>query len=246
MGDKNGGARVYVIAIMFLLPRAIKVKEFVAILLCFICLLISKSASGVLMLAIGLSTYFYFNIFLSTNRFTNNLKIYLLGSFFYCIGCFIIYQLSQVIINILGRSSDLTDRGKIWDILLPMVQEKINFGYGFGAFWASHNADGFIERWGYIGNAHNGYIEMLLHGGLGFILIFGVMVIASLKNIMIKASSGHFFQYQNVSLAVLIQLLIVNFVAYSLPNHNAIDFLVFTIIILYSNAIITRPVSLIR
>ena len=234
--DKNGGARTYVFGIMFLLPNVFKKNKLalVAALFCLICLAISHSASGLIMLAIGGGTYLFFNQLVASN-YILNIKKYFLGGIVYISACALLYQSYQFILNLVGRDADLTDRSQIWAILTPLVEQKLMLGYGFGAFWGSSGGAEFIDRWKYIGNAHNGYIETLLHGGLPLLVILLLSLIFAIKKSIINASANYHAPYQNISIAILIQLLVINFVAYSIPNHISTDFFVFMLVLFYAN-----------
>ena len=66
----------------------------------------------------------------------------------------------------LGRDATLTGRTDIWAGVLPFVEQSPLLGSGFDVFWtpeiiAAHE----------IGEAHNGYLEVLLHlGSIGLLL----------------------------------------------------------------------------
>ncbi|MGP1831946.1 O-antigen ligase family protein [Shewanella frigidimarina] len=240
--EKNGGARAYVLGITLLLPQILagNRKALITAMLCFLCLLMARSASGILLVVLNLATALYFNrLIISTNPNNNKIR-YQLGFVFYVISIFVAYHLYSFIFYLVGRDATLTNRTIIWELLMPLIKDKIEFGYGYGAFWNSYGADEFIAQWGYIGNAHNGYLEMLLHGGLPMLLIFFVMVYYTLKKLMIKAVNVSSYRDYNVCIAIVFQMLISNFIAYSIPNHNSLDFFVFAIILFSANVKLIR------
>ena len=235
--EKNGGARRYLFGILLLLPAIYSHnrKALFAASICLLCLLMARSASAVVLLSIGVGTFIYLNKFALTNKYILNNSRYWFGILIYFIGCFIAYQAYEFILFLVGRDATLTDRTVIWEILWPFIQDKFALGYGYGAFWSSYGAEEFIESWGYIGNAHNGYLEMLLHGGVPLLILFCLMVIKGFVGAVNNASCVQYTKEYNVCIAIIVMLLISNFIAYSLPNHNSFDFFIFMVIIFYVN-----------
>ncbi|NRB81598.1 MAG: O-antigen ligase family protein [Saccharospirillaceae bacterium] len=235
--DKNGGARSYVIGITLLLPAIFSNdrKALIAASLCLLCLLMSRSASAMLLLVIAVGTYLYLNRLVISSIPSINKRSYLAGMVMYFVALFLAYQAYEFIFSLVGRDATLTNRTVIWELLRPLIQEKIALGYGYGAFWASFGADEFIKRWSYIGNAHNGYLEMLLHGGIPMLVIFTIMAVKGFLGSIHNASYVVYSKEYNVSIALIIMLLISNFIAYSLPNHNSFDFFVFMIVLFLAN-----------
>ena len=73
----------------------------------------------------------------------------------------------------LGRDATLTGRTEIWAGLVPDVMRQPFLGYGFSGFW---NIERTLEH--EIGEAHNGYLDVLLQ--LGFVgLFFTIMFLLS-------------------------------------------------------------------
>jgi exopolysaccharide production protein ExoQ len=82
---------------------------------------------------------------------------------------------SKAILEILGRDNSLTGRLPLWAIVLDEIASQPVFGYGYGAFWTTGEADRVRATIGWNApNAHNGFLEILLGVGLigaGFLLI---------------------------------------------------------------------------
>jgi len=73
----------------------------------------------------------------------------------------------------LGRDETLTGRTDIWAALVPNVERQPILGCGFGGFWTPKNRDLYD-----IGEAHNGYLEVLLELGFGGILLFAMFLLS--------------------------------------------------------------------
>lgn len=241
--EKNGGARRYMFGILMLLPAIYSHnrKALVAAGICLFCMLMARSASAIVLLSIAGCTFVYLSKFVLSNDDKANKARYWFGILIYLVGLFIAYQAYEFVLYLVGRDATLTDRTVIWEILRPLIQEKITLGYGYGAFWSSYGAEEFIARWGYVGNAHNGYLEMLLHGGIPLLVLFCFMALKGFVGSVNNASSIKYTSEYNVCIAIIVMLLISNFIAYSLPNHNSFDFFIFMLILFYANK---RPGSL--
>ncbi|MEM9634066.1 MAG: O-antigen ligase [Pseudomonadota bacterium] len=86
----------------------------------------------------------------------------------------------------LGIDPTFTDRTSIWAIALHAIGQKPVTGYGFQAFWQTNE----LFRSGYslytwavtAANAHNGYLDQLINGGIpGFLLVIVWLVFLPLK-----------------------------------------------------------------
>jgi exopolysaccharide production protein ExoQ len=87
-------------------------------------------------------------------------------------------DITDLFFNLVGRDMTFTGRTDIWQGLL---QEPINplLGTGFQSFWLR---PGILERMGrfdFLNEAHNGYLEIYLNGGLlGLAFLLGMIVSA--------------------------------------------------------------------
>jgi len=81
----------------------------------------------------------------------------------------------------LGRDATLTGRTDLWNILL---REPINplVGTGYQSFWLSDAAQRLWETHPFHPNqAHNGYLETYLNGGLAGVLLLLGMIVSPLR-----------------------------------------------------------------
>jgi O-antigen ligase len=74
--------------------------------------------------------------------------------------------------KMLNRSSDLTGRGEIWAIVIPMAMKNPMLGYGFGGFSNDEMRAVLAAP-----NAHNGYLESILNIGFLGLLIWAAYII---------------------------------------------------------------------
>ena len=124
-----------------------------------------------------------------------------------------------------GRDPSLTDRTLIWELLGPLIDDRFLKGYGFGAFWSSADASGFIKRWGYIGNAHSGYVETLLNGGLIQLIALILLFAQTLTKHYRAITAEHSARYHACALVIIGLFAVTNYVAYVIPNYRSAEFL---------------------
>lgn len=238
--DKNGGARAYVLAILMLLPFVLK-RDRAAMLAagcCMLALALSQSASGLMLLLIGVGSALYLRRLSGRTNLLLNTSTVILGLCLYAVLATVVTLAYQVVLELVGRDPTLTNRTLIWELIIPLMMDKFTLGYGFGAFWAGWGAEEFIERWGYIGNAHNGYLEIMLHGGIAFMICFVVLQAHLLLRWVGRLIRAKEPIYAAVAIALMFQMLVANYIAYALPNYRSYDFFIFAVVAL---AIAQRP-----
>lgn len=90
------------------------------------------------------------------------------------------FNMSGELASAVGKDPTLTDRTKIWGILLSMHTNPL-IGTGYESFWLGRRFIWFGQTsgLGYINEAHNGYLEVYLNLGLiGLFLVAGFVVAA--------------------------------------------------------------------
>ncbi|MHC8344586.1 O-antigen ligase family protein [Pseudomonas sp. RT6P73] len=226
--EKNAGARLNAIAILLLLPM-IRQRNRWALFCSFfslIAILLAQSATGVALIISGTVSYWYF---LTLIRLHINRSQWL---FFGCtlvflLVCLLLYSHVAWLLEIAGRDPSLTDRTMIWELLAPFVDEQWLKGYGFGAFWASPDASAFITRWGYIGNAHSGYMETLLNGGIIQLTALALLLGEALLKQYRAVTANQAARFRASALVIIGLFVVTNYVAYVIPNYRSAEFLVF-------------------
>ena len=173
-----------------------------------------------------------------------NLRRVIIITLLLCVAAVVIYFLYAFLLSLLGRDPTLTNRTIIWGLMDKYIEAENTLGYGFGAFWASDAVLGFVERWGYIGNAHSGYYEALLNGGL---VGLALVVILSLK-IVKDLVQGYIVSENSELLAALLAIIllqcVVNYIGFIIINHNSADMLIYTVIsFIGSISLITKTIA---
>ncbi|AZD08524.1 Lipid A core - O-antigen ligase, putative [Pseudomonas chlororaphis] len=226
--EKNAGARLNAIAILLLLPMIRQRNRWALFcsLFSLIAILLAQSATGVALIVSGTLSYWYF---LTLVRLRINRSQWLLFActLVFLLVCLLLYNNLSWLLEIAGRDPSLTDRTLIWELLAPFVEDQWLKGYGFGAFWASPDADAFIRRWGYIGNAHSGYMETLLNGGVIQLTALALLLGEALLKQYRAVTANQAAQFRASALVIIGLFIVTNYVAYVIPNYRSAEFLVF-------------------
>jgi exopolysaccharide production protein ExoQ len=88
------------------------------------------------------------------------------------------FGLSDAIIRALGRNPNLTGRTDIWRIVLDQQTDPI-IGTGFYTFWGSDKGKAVMNSFMKINEAHNGYLEMYVDGGVIGDVLLGLLLLAA-------------------------------------------------------------------
>lgn len=241
--EKNAGARLNAIAILLLLPM-IRQRNPLAMLYGLFALIaigLAQSATAIALIVAGTASYTYF-ITLIRLRINRSLLAFTAATLVFFLLCGVLYANYAMLLELVGRDPSLTDRTLIWELLQPLIDAQFLKGYGFGAFWASADADAFITRWGYIGNAHSGYVETLLNGGLIQLIALLLMFAQTLSKRYRAITADQSARYQACALVIIGLFVVTNYVAYVIPNYRSGEFLIFCVLSLtFRHHLVARP-----
>lgn len=235
--DKNGGARVYTYSLLIIVGLGLYKEKwgFAAFLAIAACLVMSRSATAVVMLVAGCLLIFMFKYLKANTASLNFLRLGLL-IFALTIGGYILFLLYDVLLQFLGRDPTLTNRTIIWQLLEPYIFDEFIFGYGFGAFWASDAVLSFVDRWGFIGNAHSGYYEAMLHGGIICLFILAAITLNSLYLLFRSFVYNNNGDLGATLIAIFFLQLAVNYIGFIILNHNSVDMFIFLLAFFIANS----------
>ncbi|MFO1313548.1 MAG: O-antigen ligase family protein [Burkholderiales bacterium] len=111
----------------------------------------------------------------------------------------------------LGRNTTLTGRTEIWEGLIPDVMRQPFLGSGFASFWTPKTRDEHE-----IGEAHNGYLEVLLdRGSIGILLLAFTLIGFARKSYRALASD---FAWGTLSFSLLVLTLVHNYTESSINS----------------------------
>lgn len=103
------------------------------------------------------------------------------------IGSGTVLVLQDVVIQMLGRNSDLTGRTELWAFVVGMIAKRPLFGYGLSGFWMGASEETLDAQkllgWNPI-YAHNGFLEIALSLGLVGLLVVLYILGTGLKRVL--------------------------------------------------------------
>jgi exopolysaccharide production protein ExoQ len=89
----------------------------------------------------------------------------------------LIFGVSALIFEVLGRDASLTTRVPMWNTLLSLPNN-MWVGSGHESYWMGDRLENLWESFGRLNNAHNGYLETYLNLGLvGLSLLIGYVLL---------------------------------------------------------------------
>ncbi len=153
---------------------------------------ISQSKTSLLSLIIGIA------LFLLTGWMSRrpHLKLKLAGMF---LGLLLLYTLNSVfhvdemVVNAVGKNMTFTGRTTIWDEVLAQPVDPI-LGTGYMMFWDGPFGRRCLDNMGVdINEAHNGYLETYLDGGMIGVVLLAAMLLARGYVIINRLAAGGFW-----------------------------------------------------
>lgn len=142
-----------------------------------------------------------------------------------------------VVVDIAGRDLTLTTRTEVWPILLAM-QENMLLGTGFNSFWSSERLATIYNKLGII-QAHNGYLETYLNGGVLAIVLLVCLLVSAIKTINRELMRGS--DYARIRLTILIVTIIYNFTEAAFNKMGIIWFAFLLVIVQYRLGVEKAP-----
>lgn len=127
-------------------------------------------------------------------------------------------QIKEVILEMLGRDSTLTNRTEVWALLGKMVVDPL-LGAGFMSFWTGERMDLVWARLGAgINQAHNGYLEQYLNlGVIGLMFMFIILSSALLK---VRAHLAYDASAAKLRLCFIVTAILYNYTEASFYGVN--------------------------
>jgi len=143
---------------------------------------------------------------------------------------------AELLLAIQGKSVDLTGRTEYWPVLIHLGFDSPIFGAGYGGFWTSQMQEYFlaISKWGFLPDAHNGYIETFLELGLVGLSLLLMVLVSAIRCSFRELSTN--FERARVRLGFLSAILLHNYAEASFPIDNKILWVAFLAVALNPGA----------
>jgi O-antigen ligase len=144
----------------------------------------------------------------------------------------LLYLNIEDVLSLFHKDLTLTGRTALWSFLLPIIEKRPLFGYGYGGFWNVDNPlAAFI--WESLGwqqsQAHNGALELLLQIGIfGTALVFWLVARTLLDALKLLRSKG--LPHADYCCFFIIFLVVSSATEYMFLRANDIYWILFTIL----------------
>jgi O-antigen ligase len=147
--------------------------------LCLWLLQTCQSRNSLLCLLVGVGILFLSRPLLKTTnpKRTLALAAVTLGVLALCDGTL---DISGTILEALGRNRTLTGRTAVWESVGKQGTDPI-FGFGFCSFWESPKGQNVFDELTQMTEAHNGYLEIYLDGGIVGLGFMAIMLLSAGK-----------------------------------------------------------------
>lgn len=162
---------------------------FLTLLAAGVCLVMSRSSTSATTVIVSLTIY----LFLSRDLFRTTyflIRLSILISIISTASILVYYFVNSQMISvavllspfaaIFGKSTDLTGRTDIWNLMWESISHRPYFGYGFSSFWLGPDGPSqyiSVELQWPVPSAHNGYIDVINElGWIGFTLFSFVIL----------------------------------------------------------------------
>lgn len=129
-------------------------------------------------------------------------------------------MLDYLVVDLLGRDLTLTTRTDVWPVLLSRV-DSVLVGSGFNSFWTGERL---AELYGQLGiiQAHNGYLETYLNGGLLGVTLLAMVLLSAIRVANRQLTEGG--EYASLAFAWVFITVVYNFTEASFNKTSLLWF----------------------
>jgi O-antigen ligase len=133
-------------------------------------------------------------------------------------------------IGVLGSTIDTSSRTTIWFYGLDQLRGHLFFGFGVGGFWTPARMTAFKDVHGWVlDNFHNGYITILIEGGLVGLLLL-LAAIAFIVLLLLVAVGRLRDAHLGVAFAYTVMFLVSNLVENQIGRSTSPIFILFLLV----------------
>jgi exopolysaccharide production protein ExoQ len=172
--------------------------------MCWYLLLIADSVTSLVCAVLGSVLLIAFAV-PAVGRSPGRAEVYGIGTVFVLWMLDPMFKIKEAFVERLGRDMTLTTRTDIWPILLSQ-QDNPLVGAGFNSFWAGDRLVQLSESLGGIIQAHNGYLETYLNGGVVGVGLLAVLLVSgywSIRKELILGTGSASIRFVFIVLAIV-------------------------------------------
>lgn len=187
--------------------RAERLARWLLLGMCIWILHRSNSATSLICAILGAALL----IVLQTQFFRHNPKVvsyYVIAAAAVFLALDGLFNLREFLVTSVGRDITLTSRTGVWELVLEQQTNPL-FGAGFYSFWKGARVETIWQSFEGINQAHNGYLETYLNGGIVAVCLFAGWVLAATRSIYIDLGQGS--NFARMRFVLLVVVLVYNF-----------------------------------
>lgn len=144
-----------------------------------------------------------------------------------------------------GRDVTLSGRTYLWELILNQIQNHPWFGTGYGGFWLGlegmSGQIAYLVKWGYPGQAHNGYLDILNElGVIGMLLVIGFIVQHWINLVRLAAIDRQLAFFHSM---LLVALLAMNVAEATILRTTHLWWIIFVASVFEVGSITHQPMS---
>lgn len=139
---------------------------------------------------------------------------------------------ADVLLEIQGKSTNLTGRTEFWPILVHFGMTHPLLGAGYGGFWTPQMLEYFLEIsiYGSVPEAHNGYLEVFLNLGIVGLIFLGTIIWKAMSAAW--RNLEYDFESSRIRLIILAMILVHNIAEASFQRDNNAVWFTFLMLVL--------------
>jgi hypothetical protein len=145
-------------------------------------------------------------------------------------------NLRSVITGSVGRNVNLTERTDVWEGAFALHTNPL-IGEGFAGVWLTPGGLALVERL-HISEAHNGFLETYLNGGLIAVGLLGVVLLGAGKSVIRQVIEGS--PIASLYAAVFFTGFIYNYTEAAFNNNSIVGFVLWMVAMQYGQP---KPVT---
>lgn len=151
-----------------------------------------------------------------------------------------IADILDFIFQLTGKDLTLSGRTYLWELMFNEIQKHPFFGTGYGGFWLGlggmSGQIAYLVKWGYPGQAHNGYLDILNELGIVGIILLAIFLVQHIRNLMrLSAVDRQLARFHG---ALLVALLAMNVAEATILRTTHLWWIVFVASVFEVNAVL--------
>jgi len=191
-------------------------------------LILSQSATGIIVLAVILASWPVYRLF--RTRFTFAIPIAAAIFTILAASAAFAYEAMPTLLEMMNRNEGLSGRIDLWDAVWLSISRRPWLGYGFDAFWQGMQGESasVVQAVGWVpAHAHNGFLELLLETGILGLAVFavGYFLLWHRALLLVTRVGGHIPLWL---CTYLLFMLIYNFTENAIIVTNSIFWVLYT------------------